>query len=109
MGLFDTIVIKPIKCPHCREIVVVSLQTKDGPCCMNLYKIGDRFPIADKSYLNNYLHKKIYPISVCGVCPKCEVFINGWGRVDVKTLLLKKVELSTYMRCIKPEIIIRKK
>ena len=106
--MYDTINIGIlIKCPHCGNMINFDLQTKDGPRCLNHYNIGDKFPIADKSYLNNRTYKGIYPISVYGICPRCKIFINGLGRVDIKTLKLKEVELYNYTMNIKPEIIIK--
>lgn len=43
IGLYDSIILKNIKCPYCGEVSKMEFQTKDGECFMNIYKKGDKF------------------------------------------------------------------
>lgn len=73
MGMFDTIINIPVKCPRCGDYGLKSTQIKSGPQMMNTYKFGkDKIDINwDYEYYDSIIDKDkriIRGIAVCGRC-----------------------------------------
>lgn len=103
MGMFDTIKIS-FGCPVCMRRGDKGMQTKEGPRMLNTYKIGDIFPL-NECYKkqkdadgNNY-------ISLLGSCSGCGIMIDGYARLDPKTLKIKQIDIHRYHKYIKTKII----
>jgi hypothetical protein len=103
MGTYDEIKCN-FSCPVCKHRGDKGMQTKEGPRMLNTYKTGDIFHL-NKCYKkqkdidgNNY-------ISLLGSCSKCGIFIDGYARLDPKTLKIKQVDIHRYHQTFKTKIV----
>lgn len=108
MGMFDTIVTEPFKCPHCKKDVDAGFQTKDGPKSLHVYKIGDEFSVCvDQGCYWIWKTQRRVKIKVYASCPNCYTFIDGYGILERKTNKILRIELVSYKVQLKNKIQIR--
>jgi phage FluMu protein Com len=82
MGMFDTIYLD-IKCPHCKNLNEIELQTKDGYQELSVWRKGDNI----RNHFISDADAYIVSYGNCGVC-------NEW--VDVKVTLQNCVITGEY-------------
>lgn len=82
MGMYDTIIGVPFRCPDCRHEWVGEAQTKDLDCWLNIYRFGVQ------GYVNHCIEDD-YPPSpsrvpddgetteACDICPNCKRLIDA--------------------------------
>ena len=103
--MFDSIIIKEW-CPHCKNLVEMDMQTKKGKCTLHNYKIGDvfKFDKEKESDCFNFNKTKKF-IWLLGSCETCHCHIDGIAYIDIKTNVIKSIELTRYHIDINPKII----
>ncbi len=74
MGMFDTIIKIPVKCPRCGDTEPKSAQNKSGPQWLAIYEFGkDRIPL----HWDYNITKKNKIISGIATCKNCKAETNA--------------------------------
>lgn len=107
MGMFDTIWQK-VKCPNCKKVSEIGLQTKSGQRVLANYKLGDKFSFnkesfTDEKHLVNYHSKPKYLIWLLGSCRKCGCQMSGCAWINKKSFIIEEINLSSYTVEIEPK------
>lgn len=106
MGMYDTVWQK-MKCPNCKKISKIGLQTKAGRKVLANYKLGDKFSYT-KKFLEyeketvEYHAKPKYLIWLLGGCRKCRCQISGCAWINTKTYVIEEIVLHSYSVRIEP-------
>lgn len=101
--MYDTIDVGQINCPHCMNEINPNFQTKQGPCSLAIFSLGEKLSW-DFEDIGSTYDKKQYTIDLSGGCPHCGVTIPAYGRINARTKILELVEIFEYQVTVKPPI-----